>query len=113
MFGNIYGLSRPFGIPRKFRRFSRKFKNLQKRGVFFKEYIYIMDIGPQVAVEPRKGHMEKEFHVLIVTRRKDGSSAVYNYCHLAENRLAIFNYFLKKFDPDEVETLTILEEREA
>lgn len=93
--------------------FSRKFKNLQKRGVFFKECIYIMDIGPQVAVEPRKGHMEKEFHVLIVTRRKDGSSAVYNYCHLAENRLAIFNYFLKRFDPDEVETLSILEEREA
>ena len=57
--------------------------------------------------------MEKEFHVLIVTRRKDGSSAVYNYCHLAENRLAIFNYFLKRFDPDEVETLSILEEREA
>ena len=57
MFGNIYGLSRPFGIPRKFRRFSKKFKNLQKRGVFFKECIYIMDIGPQVAVEPRKGHM--------------------------------------------------------
>ena len=72
-----------------------------------------MDIGPQVAVEPRKGHMEKEFHVLIVTRRKDGSSAVYNYCHPAENRLAIFNYFLKKFDPNEIETLTILEEREA
>ena len=72
-----------------------------------------MDIRPQVAVEPRKGHMEKEFHVLIVTRRKDGSSAVYNYVHIAENRLAIFNYFLKKFDPNEVETLSILEEREA
>lgn len=57
--------------------------------------------------------MEKEFHVLIVTRRKDGSSAVYNYCHIAENRLAIFNYFLKKFDPNEIETLTILEEREV
>lgn len=57
--------------------------------------------------------MEKEFHVLIVTRRKDGASAVYNYVHIAENRLAIFNYFLKKFDPNEVETLSILEEREA
>lgn len=56
---------------------------------------------------------EKEFHVLIVTRRKDGSAAVYNYVHSAENRLAIFNYFLKKFDPNEIETLTILEEREA
>ena len=56
---------------------------------------------------------EKEFHVLIVTRRKDGSTAVYNHCHLAENRLAIFNYFLKKFDPNEIETLTILEELEA
>lgn len=93
--------------------FQENSKIYRKGGVFFKECIYIMDIGPQVAVEPRKGHMEKEFHVLIVTRRKDGSSAVYNYCHLAENRLAIFNYFLKKFDPDEVETLTILEEREA
>ena len=56
---------------------------------------------------------EKEFHVLIVTRRKDGSTAVYNHCHLAKNRLAIFNYFLKKFDPNEIETLTILEELEA
>jgi hypothetical protein len=56
---------------------------------------------------------EKEFHVLIVTRRKDGSSAVYNYVHDAENRFAIFNYFLKRFDPEEIETLTILEEREA
>ena len=55
----------------------------------------------------------KEFHVLIVTRRKDGSSAVYNYVHDAENRLAIFNYFLKRFDSEEIETLTILEEREA
>lgn len=57
--------------------------------------------------------MEKEFHVLIVTRRKDGSSAVYNYVHLAKDRLEIFNYFLKKFDPNEIETLTILEENEA
>lgn len=56
---------------------------------------------------------EKEFHVLIITRGKDGSSAVYNYVHEAENRLAIFNYFLKKFDPEEIETLTILEENEA
>lgn len=56
---------------------------------------------------------EKEFHVLVVTRRKDGSSAVYNYCRIAENRRAIFNYFLKRFDPNEVETLTILEERGA
>ena len=55
---------------------------------------------------------EKEFHVLIITRDKDGSAAVFNYVHMAENRLAIFNYFLKKFNPDEIETLTILEERE-
>lgn len=56
---------------------------------------------------------KKEFHVLIVTRYKDGSSAVHNYVHAAESRLAIFNYFLKKFDPAEVETITILEEREG
>lgn len=55
----------------------------------------------------------KEFHVLLVTRHKDGSSAVYNYDRFAENRLAIFNYFLERFDPNEVETITILEEREA
>ncbi len=59
------------------------------------------------------GDNEKEFHVLIVTRRKDGSAGVYNYSHIAKNRLAIFNYFLKKFDPEEIETLTILEENEA
>lgn len=56
---------------------------------------------------------EKEFHVLITIRHKDGSSAVYNYVHIAENRLAIFNHFLKRFNPDEVETISILEEREA
>lgn len=56
---------------------------------------------------------KKEFHVLIVTRYKDGSSAVHNYVHAAENRRAIFDYFLKRFDPEEIETLTILEEREA
>jgi hypothetical protein len=55
----------------------------------------------------------KEFHVLLVTRRKDGSSEVYNCVHSAESRLAIFNYFLKRFGPEEVETITILEEREA
>jgi len=55
---------------------------------------------------------KKEFHVLIVTRRKDGSTAVYNHVHEAENRRAIFDYFLKRFDPEEIETLTILEERE-
>ena len=93
--------------------FQENSKIYRKGGVFFEEYIYIMGIGPQVAVKPRKGHMEKEFHVLIVTRRKDGSSAVYNYVHLAKDRLAIFNHFLKKFDPNEIETLTILEENEA
>lgn len=55
---------------------------------------------------------KKEFHVLIVTRRKDGSTAVYNHVHEAENRRTIFDYFLKRFDPEEIETLTILEERE-
>jgi hypothetical protein len=73
-----------------------------------------MDISPRVAGQQGKSSMnEKEFHVLIVTRHKDGSSAVYNYVHLAESRLAIFNYFLKRFGPEEVETITILEEREA
>ena len=57
---------------------------------------------------------EKEFHVLIITRRKDGSTAVFNYVHTAKSRTEIFNYFLfKKFDAEEVESLTILEETEA
>lgn len=56
---------------------------------------------------------KKKFYVSVVTRRKDGSSAVYNDCRIAENRLAIFNYFLKRFDPNEVETITVLEDCEA
>lgn len=73
-----------------------------------------MDISPQVAGQQGKNNMnEKEFHVLIITRHKDGSSAVYNFNRFAESRLAIFNYFLQRFSADEVETITILEEREA
>lgn len=66
LFVDIYGLPQPFGIPRKFRRFPRKFKNLQKTGVFFKRSIYIMDIGPQVAVEPRKGHNMRRLFLIVV-----------------------------------------------
>ena len=57
---------------------------------------------------------EKEFHVLIITRRKDGSTAVFNYVHTAKSRTEIFQYFLfKKFDAEEVESVTILEETAA
>ena len=89
MFGNIYGLSRPFGIPRKFRRFSRKFKNLQKTGVFFKRSIYIMDIGPQVAVEPRKGHIMRRLVLIIVALLVASPAAFAGRC--AHNAQEIIN----------------------
>lgn len=53
-----------------------------------------------------------QFTVLIVTRRKDGSPATYTLTHEIENRVAMFEYVIKRYTNkyEDVETITILSE---
>lgn len=53
-----------------------------------------------------------QFTALIITRRKDNTPATYTLTHEIEDRVAMFNYLLARYNSkwEVVETITILEE---
>lgn len=53
-----------------------------------------------------------QFTALIVTRRKDGTPATYTLTHEIKNRVAMFEYVLKRYTNqyEQIESIEILEE---